>query len=146
MLLVPVTPPVRFEGGENCVFFGARFLNIFGCLPLRRCVSLRFHVFLAPARPSISATLSWREPNKRLPFLKPVLNTKPWDETALHTLALFQPCWGKKPPNQEAVTEYEFSELPPSMPDELINRVSVKTCLGILCRGRMCVLLDIPKS
>ena len=70
LFLVPVSPSVRFEGDENCVFLDGRFLTNFGRLPLRRCVSLRFHVlFLAPARPLISATLSWREPKKGFPYL-----------------------------------------------------------------------------
>ena len=29
---VPVSPPVRFEGGENCVFFGRAILDHFGRL------------------------------------------------------------------------------------------------------------------
>ena len=44
--LVPVNPPVRFEGGENCVFFwgGARLPAHFGDLELtgtKKCFPYR---------------------------------------------------------------------------------------------------------
>ena len=51
-LLVPVSPLVRFEGGEKFVFLSGQFLKNLGLLPLRRCVSFRFHVFLG-ARPPV---------------------------------------------------------------------------------------------
>ena len=81
--LVHVSPPVRFEGEKTAFFLEGRFLIIFGRLPFRRCVSLRFH-FLAPAHPSISATLSWREPKKWLSSCADIKHI--WTRTGTHQL------------------------------------------------------------
>ena len=50
------------RGGENRVFLNVRFLKKLGCLPLRRCVSLRFHLLCARPFRELTGT------KKRLPL------------------------------------------------------------------------------
>ena len=46
--LVPVSPPVRFEGGENCVFLNGRFVTNFGRLALSTALPYGFTFFWRP--------------------------------------------------------------------------------------------------
>ena len=97
LLWFPSARPFVSRGAKIAFFLDGRFLTIFGRLSLRRCVSLRFHVFfmfLVPARPSILATMSWREPNKKFPLgdmvdnilSGNVLSLKPICSLRLHNL------------------------------------------------------------
>ena len=45
LFLVPVTLPVRIEGGENCVFLNGRFLTNFGHLSLIAAIPCGFTLF-----------------------------------------------------------------------------------------------------
>ena len=67
----PSARPFALREGKIAFFLNGRFLKDLGRLPLRRCVFLRFHFLFwgAPARPSISMTLSWLGPKKRLPLV-----------------------------------------------------------------------------
>ena len=54
LFLVPVGPPVRFEGGENCVFFGRAIFDQFwsSTAPALRFLAVsRFFGAHPPARP-----------------------------------------------------------------------------------------------
>ena len=46
--LVPVSPPVRFEGGENCVFLNVRFVTNFCRLALSAALPCDFTFFWRP--------------------------------------------------------------------------------------------------
>ena len=56
--LVPVSPCVRFERGENCAFFGRAIFDHFWSSTAPALRFLAVSLFLALDRPSISATLS----------------------------------------------------------------------------------------
>ena len=68
-------PTRSFCGGENCFFWRTIFDQFWlstaptvRFLAVSRSFSCGFTLFLAPARPLISATLSWREPKKGFPY------------------------------------------------------------------------------
>ena len=66
--VVPVSPPVRFEGVKIAFFLNGRFLKNLGRLPHPRCVSLRFHVFLSARPPVHFGDLELTGPKKGFPY------------------------------------------------------------------------------
>ena len=66
----PSAHPFVSRGAKiACFILDVRFLTNFGRLPLRRCVSLRFHVFLAPARPHCHILRPHARPTTRTAFI-----------------------------------------------------------------------------
>ena len=71
LFLVSVSPPVRFEGGKNCVFLDERFLTFSVVYRSGAAFPCGFTCVY------FSATLSWREPKKLFPLNQFLSDYKP---------------------------------------------------------------------